>query len=326
MRTEIYIVFAFLCGFIFVLARTKFTHSDRKISYVPYYASLCVLFSVEPIHIALDEFIGLANFSWLLSYWCLIIGCYLAVRDNLSAWEKPPAYLRKIAIVFTVFLTVVYVVFVRNSPEYAAHDYPRNIGDVLFMLGAYGYTVLVLSIMLVRVRPYRYMLKDEKNAIVRARVFVHDTIYYSILLGFGLKFVLTIILFFYPSLLYGEQLLAISRLLMIFGGNLALLSIVISPKGLIKINHIRSYFSTWLKVIQLWLAIGRLRKTYKVESFMTMNILQAVVRPRLYEQSQLLCISEMIKEIQMQLNITRLEILNIIRPIEHTDLMLLLEA
>lgn len=324
-RVVIYLIFVTICLLAVLYTRFGQASQKRKRSYVPYYALLCVFFSVEPIHVVIGEFLGLSNFSWLLSYWCLVIGCYLAVRDNLISWDILPKYLSKIATLTSILLTGIYLIWIMRSYEYPAHDYPRDVGDLLFMLIAYGYTVLMLLILVMKVYPYRKMLHDEKNAIVRARLLIQDSIYYLIILGFGLKFILTILLFVYPRLPYADFLLSMSRFLMIMGGNLSLVSLVISPAGLARVDKIRSYFKDWLKLIRLQIAIYQLARTYQVSVSLSLSLWQAIVSPTLYIEGQILCIADMIKQIQARFDVSVAEILHMTDLMEQQELNLLLD-
>ena len=189
--------------------------------------ALCMTFQVDAVYFTIDTFVGVNNLSWLLAYLCLVlaicfvcVGCCTAIRIEQPRWMLP--YL----VVTAALLVAIFSLDIATAPEWADHDIPRTVAELLFMelLYIYGSVMgMIPALVFTQIR------RNEGTLSTRLRVSVILLAIVLAIIFFLVKIAMSFLGFLYPSRPLVFHLLDLARLLMAASGLLWVLVFV--PNG-----------------------------------------------------------------------------------------------
>jgi hypothetical protein len=171
-------------------------HRDRRAATV-WLLTLCIsllaTFQVDVIYTAVDNFFGVNNLSWLLSYLSLTLAVYFicSILGKLARWTH-------LYMVVTLMLLVVIFPFGPGSTaESTDHVTLSNVPELLFTGSVYSYAIAMMGVVL---PGCARSLRSERESLVRLRTYATVSILTVSILFYVAKLVAYVSSLFFPSL------------------------------------------------------------------------------------------------------------------------------
>lgn len=283
IKFTVYLFITTLCSGIVLAKSLKLTTPSHILEWYTFTTIISTVLAIDGVHIAVDQWLGLNNFAWLLSYLVLIAGTYVLFANLWKLFDKPVSITATIwFIAFFTGCIVIYWVHIRHTPEWPAHDYPRSFGDFAFM------QLMYIGILYFALIPYGgfyafwQLSKPEQNLPTRWRFNI--LFIYGLLatLSFVLKSFATSVAYVFGPILTAEWLLKLSHLC--FGLTAFCWALALMPRqGFITLIAIHRYIEQLILFYDLQKLANSLGQLVP-ERPLNQDILQALKEEPLWKQ------------------------------------------
>jgi hypothetical protein len=162
-----------------------------------FFTAVGLLFMIEPIYLAFDHLVGLANLAWLILYVALSLAIYFIASSCYLVLKQAQPRIMPWSLGLTLlFLGVVYATGIVTLPEKPEHTIPETLVEAVFMQTLYVYIGVLSAVPIVT---YSRLFRQEEIVSARLRWLVAMTATAAVTTVMILKVVLTFLVYENPA-------------------------------------------------------------------------------------------------------------------------------
>lgn len=141
---------ASLAVFVWLIRKTRLRATSKAIAFAALFA-LTVFVRFENVYNTVTDITNVNNLAWFISYTSAVIAMYLVISGGYTSINvESPQFLPKIFAITIATLSAAFF-FIAQQPHKIDHSIPETSAELIFMLTAYTYGFLTVSIYLVNI-------------------------------------------------------------------------------------------------------------------------------------------------------------------------------